>query len=121
VESENGYDMIDYLARIWDRARRTQQRRGTSEGNAIVISSDARVSLVRDGAVFLHSRSGIVFTSNHIGARIWQGLLDREGVEAIVARISREAGIPHDLVRRDTQDFVGELETQGFLCRRIGC
>ena len=75
---------------------------------------------MHDGAVFLHSRSGIVFTSNRIGARIWQGLLDRQGVEAIAARISQEAGMPHDLVRRDTQDFVVELETQGFLRRRIG-
>jgi hypothetical protein len=113
--------MINYFARFWMRARLIPGSRRTSEGNPIVISADARVSLGQDGAVFLHARSGVVFTSNRAGARIWQGLLDREGVEAIAASISRDAGVPHDLVRRDTAEFVAELETQGFLSRGIGC
>jgi hypothetical protein len=92
----------------------------TSEGDSIVISPDAKVSLDRSGAVFLHARRGIVFTSNRIGARIWQGLVDREAVETIAARISREAGIGLDRVRKDTAEFVAELETHGFLFRRIG-
>jgi hypothetical protein len=119
--SESDYEMINYFARFRNRARLTPGPRPTGEGNTIAISSDARVSLGQNGAVFLHARNGVVFTSNHVGAQIWQGLLDREGVEAIAARISREAGMPHDLVRRDTAEFVAELETQGFLFRRIGC
>jgi hypothetical protein len=113
--------MINYFARFRNRARLTPGPDPAGEGNMIAISSDARVSLGQNGAVFLHARSGIVFTSNRVGARIWQGLLDREGVEAIAAKISREAGVPHDLVRRDTAEFVAELETQGFLSRGIGC
>jgi hypothetical protein len=116
-----GYEMIKYFARFRKRARLKPWPRQSSGGNPIAISSDARVSLGENGAVFLHARSGIVFTSNHVGARIWQGLLDREGVEAMALRISREAGVPHDLVRRDTAEFVAELETHGFLSRRIGC
>ncbi len=95
--------------------------RRTKEGKPIVISADARVSFDQKGAVFLNARSGIVFTSNHIGARIWQGLLDCEGVETIAARISLEAGVRHDQVRQDTAEFIVELETQGFLSRGIGC
>jgi hypothetical protein len=113
--------MINYLARFRNRAHLTPGGRPTSEGDPIVISSDARVSLGQNGAVFLHAGSGIVFASNHVGARIWQGLVDREGVDAIAARISREAGAPHDLVLRETAEFVAELETQGFLSKRIGC
>jgi hypothetical protein len=113
--------MISCFARFRNLARLTPGPRRTSEGDPIVISSDARVSLGQNGAVFLHARSGIVFTSNHVGAQIWQGLLDCEGAEAISARISREAGVPHDLVRQDTVEFVAELETQGFLSRRVGC
>ena len=109
--------MINYFARFQTRARLTGGPRRTSEGNAIIISSDAKVSLDQNGAVFLHARNGVVFTSNHIGARIWQGLLDREGVETIAARISREAGVGHDQVRHDTVEFVEELEAQGFLFR----
>jgi Coenzyme PQQ synthesis protein D (PqqD) len=113
--------MIDYFARFWNRARRTLGPGRASEGDPLVVSPDARVSLVSNGAVFLHARSGIVFTSNHIGARIWQGLLDREGVETIAARISQEAGVWLDQVRQDTAEFVADLEAQGFLSRRIGC
>jgi hypothetical protein len=112
--------MLKRIARFWNRARPTPGRRRTSEGNSSVISPDARVSLDHNGAVFLHVRSGIVFTSNRIGARIWQGLRDREGVETIATRISRENGAPHDLVRQDTAEFVAELHAQGFLSRRIG-
>jgi hypothetical protein len=70
--------------------------------------------------VFLHARRGVVFTSNRIGARIWQGLVDQEAVETIVARISREADVGLDRVRQDATEFVAELETHGFLSRRIG-
>jgi len=112
--------MINYIARFLNKARLIRKRR-SSKDNPIVISSDARVSLGQNGAVFLHARSGIVFTSNHIGARIWQGLLNSERMETIAASISQQAGVQHDQVRRDTAEFVAELETQGFLSRRIGC
>ena len=110
--------MINCFARVWNWGRLAPV---TSEDDPIVISSNARVSLDQNGAVFLNARSGIVFTSNHIGARIWQGLLNREGLEAMAVRISQEAGAPHDLVRRDTAEFVAELEAQGFLSRGNGC
>jgi hypothetical protein len=113
--------MINYFARFQNRARPMPRPSQASEGTPIVISADARVSLDQKGAVFLNARSGIVFTSNHIGARIWQGLLNCEGVETIAARISREADVRLDQVRQDTAEFIVELETQGFLSRRIGC
>lgn len=109
--------MINYFARVWKWGRMRQVR----TCNPIEISSHARVSLVPDGAIFLNSRRGIVFTSNQIGALIWQGLLARESLETITARISRQTGVLSDLVRRDAEQFVAELETQGFLFRGIGC
>jgi hypothetical protein len=113
--------MINFFASFWKRGRLKPERRRTSDDSPIVISSDARVSLEQNGAVFLHAHSGVVFTSNRFGARIWQGLLDRESVETIAASISKAAGVCHDQVRRDTAEFVAELETQGFLSRRIRC
>jgi hypothetical protein len=109
--------MMNYFTRVWNRTRTAP---GIGEDGPIVISSDAKVSLGQKGAVFLHTRSGIVFTSNHIGAGIWQGLRDRESVETIVSRISRENGVEHDQAWRDTEKFVAELETHRFLSRRIG-
>jgi hypothetical protein len=60
-----------------------------------------------------------MFMSNRIGARIWEGLRDRETVELIAASISRQNGVPYGLVKSETAEFVAELETQGFLSRGI--
>jgi hypothetical protein len=113
--------MGHYAARLWNRLRSSPGARGNNHGNWVTISPDATVSLGQNGAVFLHARSGIVFTSNHIGARIWQGLLGGEGVETISERISQENGVGQDQVRHDATEFIGELETHGFLIRRMGC
>jgi hypothetical protein len=113
--------MLDYFKRIRNRRRFAPEAERNGEGGPIVISPDAKVSLDPNGAAFLHARSGVLFTSNRVGARIWQGLMERESVEAIAARISREYVIERDQTRRDTLEFVAELETRGFLSRRIGC
>jgi hypothetical protein len=107
--------MLDYFLRFRKRPR------WDSEAEGILISPDAKVSFDPNGAAFLHARSGVLFTSNRIGARIWQALLERESVETIAARISRENDIEHDRARQDTVEFVAELETHGFLSRGVGC
>jgi hypothetical protein len=113
--------MINYFTRFRNRARIQAALLRRREDNPIGVSLDARVSLEDSGAVFLNARSGVVFTSNRVGSRIWQGLLDRESLETIAMRISREAGVQIDQVRQDTAEFVTELEVQGFLFRRAGC
>ena len=87
--------------------------------DAIGISPDCKVSLSRDGAVFLHTTKGIVYTSNGIGARIWQGIQDRRSVDEISEQIGRDYGVPGERVRRDTAHFLAELESQGFLSRTM--
>ena len=54
-----------------------------------------------DGIVFLHIGSGAVFASNGIGARIWRGLLDHNGLESIAADICVEYGVPRQQVQQD--------------------
>jgi hypothetical protein len=109
--------LVSYVARFCNRLRTSPGARRINYGNRVTISPDATVSLSQNGAVFLHARSGIVFTSNRIGARIWQGLLGGEGVETITERISLENGVEQNQVRQDATEFVGELETHGFLIR----
>jgi len=84
------------------------------------ISPHARASLDHDGIVFLHVGSGAVFTSNRIGARIWRGLLDRDGLETIAADISGEYGVPREQVQQDAAGFVADLEKKGLLARHMG-
>jgi hypothetical protein len=112
--------MISYVARFCNRLRSSPGARRINHGNPVTISPDATVSLSQNGAVFLHARSGVVFTTNHIGARIWQGLVGGEGVETITQRISLENGVRQDQVRQHATEFIGELQTQGLLVRRMG-
>lgn len=87
----------------------------------MVISPDAKVSLEPNGAAFLHARTGVLFTSNRIGARIWQGLLEHESLDAIAARISQDHGVRREQARQDAEEFIADLETHGFLSRLAGC
>jgi hypothetical protein len=89
--------------------------RRTVQQNAVRISPDCKVSISQEGAVFLHTARGIVYTSNGIGARIWQGLQDRQSVDEISAQIGRDYGVPGERVRQDAAHFLTELESQGFL------
>jgi hypothetical protein len=89
--------------------------RRTGPHNPIGISPDCKVSLSRDGAVFLHTARGIVYTSNGVGARIWRGLQDRQSVDEISVEIGRDYGVPGERVRQDAVHFLAELESQGFL------
>jgi len=110
--------MFRNIARFWNRANQAAASDQGPGDHWMVISPDARVSLERNGAVFLHSRTGVVFTSNHIGARIWQGIQDHQTVESIAFEISRENNVRHEQVLGDTVQFLVELESQGFLRRR---
>jgi coenzyme PQQ synthesis protein D (PqqD) len=111
--------MRSYFSKFWRRQQTAQH--ATDGSDPISISPYAKVSLDPNGAAFLHVRSGLVFTSNRIGARIWRGLLERESVETIIARISDENGVPAAQARQDTVEFVAELEAQGFVLRRAEC
>jgi hypothetical protein len=93
--------------------------RRTVQLNPVGISPDCKVSLSQDGAVFLHTAKGIVYTSNGIGARIWQGLQDRRSVDEISAQIGRDYGVPIARVRQDAAHFLAELDSQGFLSRKV--
>ena len=87
--------------------------------NALGISPDCQVSLRQDGAVFLHTAKGILYTSNGIGARIWRGLQDRQSIDEISVHIGREYGVADERVRQDAVHFLAELESQGFVSRKV--
>jgi hypothetical protein len=78
-----------------------------------------RVSVDGDGAVFLDLASGRLFSSNRVGAHIWQGLVRQLSAAAIAADISREYGIDVDTAERDTRHFLAELSRQHLLNRAM--
>ena len=85
------------------------------------ISREVKVATDPNGIVFLHIGRGRMFTSNCIGARIWQSVADHESFEALVTQISGEYGVAPELVERDAAELLAELESQGLLTRGAGC
>jgi hypothetical protein len=81
------------------------------------VSPDVKASVREDGIVLLHIARGLVFTSNRVGARIWQGLAASEGLAAITEAISREHGITRERATHDAAAFISTMETEGLLVR----
>jgi hypothetical protein len=98
----------------------TRGNAGCTRDPGFSISPDARASVQTDGVVFLQLGSGSVFRSNRIGARIWRGLLEREEMDSIAARISHEYAVPREQVDQDAAGFIADLEKQGLLARDAG-
>ena len=74
-----------------------------------------RASIHADGAVFLNVERGVIFKSNRLGSRIWQGVQNQESPAAMAAEISREYRIPQQQAAEDTAQFLNQLEAEGFL------
>ena len=74
----------------------------------------------KDGAVFLNVERGVIFKSNRVGSRIWQGVLNQESLAAMAAQISREYAVSQKQVAQDAAQFLAQLEAEGFLARNVG-
>ena len=109
--------MFRFLTR---NPRLIDERILSGETSSFTILPAGRASIHPDGAVFLNVERGVIFKSNRVGSRIWQGLLHRESPAAMVAQISREYAVPREQAAQDTAQFLAQLEAEGFLARNIG-
>ncbi len=83
----------------------------------LAVAPEVKVSVHRDGIVFLHAARGVVFSANPVGSRIWQNINDGHSMEQIAAGLSREFDAPRELVERDAAQFVSQLLSEGILLR----
>jgi hypothetical protein len=81
------------------------------------ISAAVTASVHADGIVFLHSAKGVVFSSNGVGASIWEGVRAGLSVEEISSAVSHRFDAPRDAVHRDTVRFLADLVSEGILER----
>jgi hypothetical protein len=82
------------------------------------VSAEVRSVVEGGNLVLLHVGKGFMFKSNPTGARIWQGLLDRRPRRRIAEELSLEYGVPRDVVEKDVDEFIADLESHGLLGRR---
>lgn len=78
-------------------------------------SRDVRASIHPNGIVLLNISGGTVYTSNAVGARIWQGIEAQSTPEAIAARVSDEFDVPCDRALDDVARFIANLAGIGLL------
>ena len=95
------------------------RRELSGETSSLTILPAGRASLNPDGVVFLNVASGVVFKSNRVGSRIWEGVQKQQNPAAIAAQISREYCIPNEQASEDTATFLAQLEAEGFLARKV--
>jgi hypothetical protein len=89
-------------------------------GQNLAVAPDVHASVHDDGLALLDISTGRVFLCNRTGARIWKGLEAGLDADAISQEISREWGVPWQLVRAQTSTFLLEVERRKLVIRKAG-
>jgi Transglutaminase-like superfamily/Coenzyme PQQ synthesis protein D (PqqD) len=89
----------------------------TSRGVRFTPSSGVKVSVHDSGIVFLCLATGRLFTANKTVAVIWQAVTAGEKLSTVCQNISHDCGVPLEHAQRDVEEFLAQLEQQGFVQR----
>ena len=84
-------------------------------GGLLHVANGVRSSVSENGLVLLHISSGLVFTANQTGARIWSEIAQGTCPDLVGRGLSQEYGLPVEQTTQDVTRFVGELVAQGLL------
>jgi len=78
-------------------------------------NSHLRTIVNQDGAAVLDTKLGSIATLNATGSYVWQRLERGDGVETIVAELSRETGEQPEVLEPDVRAFVERLRSHQLL------
>jgi hypothetical protein len=110
--------------RVLQYIRRTvpyPRRRGISHpSNALSTGCHVRSSSTDSGLVLLAINTGLLFTCNHTGRQVWEGLAAGQSPVIIAANLSREYGLSKDWMHACVGQFVGELLRLGLVSADAG-
>jgi len=82
---------------------------------ALRAARHVRVSLHDGGVVWIDLHRGKVFSSNRVGAMIWNGLVERWSLDRVADSISREFAISAEAARADAHEYLTRLVAEGLL------
>lgn len=71
----------------------------------------------KGGLVIFQPDTGLMFTCNHVGARIWSGLSRGLTIAELSNEIANRFGVSIERAGRDTRALVAELEGHGLIAR----
>jgi hypothetical protein len=89
---------------------------GMSDAPLPSASPSVLVASLDDETVVLDLESKRYFQLNATGAAIWQGVIDGESSDAVVARLVDSFDITRDEATTAVTTFVAELRTRGLVC-----
>lgn len=84
------------------------------------VNPEATASIHDDVIVIVHIGSGLLYTSNAIGARIWRGIEQRLSLDAIAVGISDLYQIAYSIAREHIARFLAELQRHGLIEKEAG-
>jgi hypothetical protein len=99
------------MLRIFPRSKGNGE---APEGAGFAVSAEVTASIHPEGIVFLHSAKGAVFSSNMVGARIWEGIREGKSPDGIAAALGQEFQVSPRIARLDAARFVLDLEAEGM-------
>jgi len=81
----------------------------------MMSANDIRRVSSSDGAIVLHVRRGTMFRVNPMGSKILDLLEQGFGAPKIAEQISKEFGVPLEIVQNDLQAFIQSLLAHGVI------
>jgi hypothetical protein len=85
------------------------------ERERLTVVDTVRASISADGLVLLDVRGGVLFASNHVGARIWQLIEQEHSRVEIATEIAADYNLPIEQAQSDVLAFVGSLVARGLV------
>lgn len=70
--------------------------------------------------ILLNLDSGFYYSTNPVGAAIWECCDGKTPVAEIVAQLSRRCEVPGGQIEADVRQFVGDLVKEGLLHIHVG-
>lgn len=81
----------------------------------LTISTSVRMTKSQDGAILLDVEQGEIFAVNPVGTRIIELLQEGHDEFSLAATLSREFGVPEEVVKGDVDDFLIRLRRQRLI------
>lgn len=78
-------------------------------------ASHVRANVTDDGVVLLDVEKGAIYSSNVVGARIWQLIQEGRSESDVVSCIVDEFGAQRSTVEADVREFIASLSERALV------
>jgi PqqD family protein of HPr-rel-A system len=89
-----------------------------SQPGVVRIADDVIGEILDGEAVLLHLKTGLYFTLNRSGTRIWQLIEQHYSLDEVQRVLCAEFDVEGDQARADITELVDRLENRGLLTKQ---